>query len=154
MSRWFLAALLVLWMPEAFPCRTPVGGEFEANKRDRSEQRALVAELAAQADTIVIATTERIADKPWQGRVTFSVKEVLKGTPTIGDLLSYELSGEITVGCTTAASFRNPRGELGKDFVLYAQGGHLLRTGAMEREWPEISAKEELRRIRKVLKGA
>ncbi len=153
MTRWLLAGVITFWLPSAFPCSTRIGSEFEANRQDRAEQRTLVQELTAQADTIVIATTVRMADKPWRGPIEYQVKEVIKGTPVVGEILSFEISGDMIIGCSVAAAFKNPWAELGRDFVLYAQGGSLLRTGAMERDWPEISAKEELRRIRKGLKS-
>ena len=156
MIRAVLVTTLILWTQSASPCSVRVGGDEDwriADMTDRAEQRALVTELTSQADTILIATVERIDKTSPSKFAQFRVKQVLKGTATEGKLLAFALPQMATIGCTVASMFKNSWAHEGIDYVVYAQGDQLLRTGKWDRDWPEISVREEIRRIRKTLKG-
>jgi hypothetical protein len=135
-------------------CSVKIGGERSADLQDRAAQRALVAELTTQADTILLATANTV-EKSLNGETAqFQVKEVLKGTLKEGDVVIYPLPQLGTIGGGVASMFKNTWAREGVTYLIYVHDGQLLRTGELQRVWPEISLREEMRRVRKQVKRA
>jgi len=151
MSRVAAFLLAMLCATQASPCSDGLGDKRARDKADRIEQRRLVSELAEQADTIFIAKAVRVAISPQEQWAQFKIAEVLKGALEEGVLITYPVPETTVIGCSPAASFKYSWPKEDRRYLVYVREGTLLRVGDLERMWPEISAKEEGRLVRKIV---
>jgi hypothetical protein len=133
----------------AFACRN-ASNESEAShvRADKSEQRQIVRDLAAQADGVYVALalTDGKADSD---SVAFKAQMTLKGINTNADL-TVRVPNQITLGCGESANFTNPFVKAGDTYVIYIVKGELLRAGERKRPWRSISWAEELKIVKVV----
>jgi hypothetical protein len=123
---------------------------------DRAKQRGLVRDLSQQADTIIVATALGDGPSDWSEipqSAQFRVSEVLKGSEQKDTVVTYHLSRIGEIGCTVSSMFTDARVQKDETYVLYIRERRLLRAGRVKRNWPEITVREEVRLIRKTVKG-
>jgi hypothetical protein len=141
----------LLCVPTAFACRERAEDRDQNDKLDQAEQRKLVPQLAMQADHIIVATLIRAPDQHIPSSAQYLVNMVLKGELQVNELATFELPNFFVVGCTVAETFESVSTEQGLEYLLYVRDGMLVRTGKLQREWPEISASEEMQIVRVTL---
>jgi hypothetical protein len=143
--------LLALWTASAIPCSEPLD-RLPGELADRTEQRELVREFSQQAEIIVVVTALQVQKLTPPETAAFHIAEVLKGSIGANTTVTYPLSRATEIGCTAASLFSDAWVEQGEKYLLYVREGRLLRAGPLKRERPEITAREEIRLIRKTLK--
>jgi hypothetical protein len=142
----------LLCVPTAFACRERAEDRTHNAELDLAAQRKLVPQLAIQADHIVVATLIRAPDQHIPSSAQYLINVVLKGELHVNELATFELPNFIVVGCTVAETFESVSTVQGVEYLLYVRYGALVRTGKMQREWPEISAKEEMQLVHATLR--
>ena len=153
-----LAGIAVLSMaPPSIACIVASEADHAAElARDRAAQAKLVAPLAQQADTILIAKALREVDEV-RWITEFVVLEVLKGNLRIAERKTYQASQSVGgIDCTPGVElFRNTLTLSGQDYLLYVKKGKLLRAIAIKhREGNALSLNDELDSITRVTGSA
>jgi hypothetical protein len=78
---------------------------------------------------------------------------VVKGPEQINAIVIYQAFRIGELGCTVSSMFLDAWVQEGQTYLLYIRGNRLLRASRLKRNWPEITAREEIRLVRKALKG-
>jgi hypothetical protein len=119
----------------------------EADAEDLANQRPLVTELAAEADTIAIA---RMIRETGSLAARFHVSAVLKGSIRPGMDATFTLTPSIPpiAGISATTLFRNTAAFAGQEYILYAVHGLLIRAAQTARRQNELPLIEELSLIK------
>lgn len=128
----------------------------ETMRQDRIKQLHMAADLARQADTIIIAK----AIGETFGKTAFKIQEIIKISRrsrgrtfwAVGDEIGFRrTSGDIGIVCVPSQAFLNRGSLIGHEYILYAKDGVLLRAGNTMRYGPEITVSAEVQAVERVI---
>jgi len=139
----------VLWMNNGYACRdTPELARKHA-RQDMVKQREIIKQLASESDAIFVA---RVREKPNDESASFEILEFLKGLRPTAKIVTYPLSGGITMGCRISDSFYDDGVTEQGTYILYVRAGHIARARDQIRSKHEVSFVDELKIVKKTLR--